>query len=565
VAKVPGVDPSNDPTTGTDDHTDTVSVDVLHPQIEVDKIADTNLAHVGDTVTFTFNVTNPGDVALTVTKVDDPLCDSGTFAGPVKETGNGDALLDPGELWKYSCTHVLLSTDADPFVNHVDVVGVDPTGDPTEGEDEDADETVTDISHPQIAVEKTADTETAHVGDKVTYTFTVTNPGDIKLEVTKVDDAKCDTGTLTGPVKVTGNGDDWLDPGEKWTYSCTRVVKSTDADPFINVVVVQGTDPTDETNEGQDDSTDQVTVDLVHPNIEVDKKQRLLPSGDFTDGLVEAKVGDTIEYQVSVSNIGDVALTFGFSDPGCDAGTVQGPAKLAGNQDDKLDAGEVWIYRCTHVITAGDPDPYVNPVSTTGTAPDGTTVQDVDAVSSPRAPQQAVLGDTATGCEGKIFRVHIPGRGVKRVVFKVDGKTITTVRKKDSQGRFPFRVDPKLFAEGVTHKISAKLIQTNGKSRFVPMRTFTSCGIGKCVSRREFRIRVKKPKNGVKVVKAVVYVRNKRVKIIRGKRLRAPVVLKGLPIGRFKVRVVSTLSNGKTATDIRTYHTCIPRSRRPGA
>lgn len=79
-----------------------------------------------------------------------------------------------------------------------------------------------------------------------------------------------------------------------------------------------------------------------------------------------------------------------------------------------------------------------------------------------------------------------------------------------------------------------------------------------CRSKRVFRIRIRVPR-GKKALSATVRVNNKKVKVVRGKRLRAPVRLRGLPKGRFKVKITIRLKNGKKITGTRTYHTCIPR------
>ena len=78
-----------------------------------------------------------------------------------------------------------------------------------------------------------------------------------------------------------------------------------------------------------------------------------------------------------------------------------------------------------------------------------------------------------------------------------------------------------------------------------------------------FRIRIRVPK-GKKAVSAVVRVNGKKVKVVRGKRLRAAVRLRGLPKGRFSVRITVRLANGKRITGVRRYHTCIPSSRATG-
>ena len=58
---------------------------------------------------------------------------------------------------------------------------------------------------------------------------------------------------------------------------------------------------------------------------------------------------------------------------------------------------------------------------------------------------------------------------------------------------------------------------------------------------------------------AVVRVNGKKVKVVRGKRLRAPVRLKGLPKGTIRVRITIRLANGRKISGVRTYHTCIPK------
>ena len=79
-----------------------------------------------------------------------------------------------------------------------------------------------------------------------------------------------------------------------------------------------------------------------------------------------------------------------------------------------------------------------------------------------------------------------------------------------------------------------------------------------CKSKRVFRIRIRVPR-GKKARSATVRVNNKKVKVVRGKRLRAPVRLRGLPKGRFTVRITVRLTNGKKITGKRVYNTCIPR------
>ncbi|HEX6388929.1 MAG TPA: choice-of-anchor L domain-containing protein [Solirubrobacteraceae bacterium] len=84
----------------------------------------------------------------------------------------------------------------------------------------------------------------------------------------------------------------------------------------------------------------------------------------------------------------------------------------------------------------------------------------------------------------------------------------------------------------------------------------------KCLSRRNFRIRIRKRKGRVYQY-ASVFVNGKRVKVVRGTRLTAPVDLRGLPKGRFTVKIVVLTTTGEVIQGIRRYRTCV--KKRPGS
>jgi hypothetical protein len=86
----------------------------------------------------------------------------------------------------------------------------------------------------------------------------------------------------------------------------------------------------------------------------------------------------------------------------------------------------------------------------------------------------------------------------------------------------------------------------------------------RCVSRRAFRIRLRRP-NGLRLVSARVVLNGKRLRVVKGRRLTSAIVLRGLPKGRFKVKITVTTSTGQRLTGTRKYHTCTKkrRSKRP--
>lgn len=83
----------------------------------------------------------------------------------------------------------------------------------------------------------------------------------------------------------------------------------------------------------------------------------------------------------------------------------------------------------------------------------------------------------------------------------------------------------------------------------------------RCVSRRAFRIRLRK-RSGVTYRSASISVNGRRVKVVKGKRLTAPVDLRGLPAGRVVVRISLTLADGTKLTGKRAYRTCTLKRKR---
>jgi hypothetical protein len=86
-------------------------------------------------------------------------------------------------------------------------------------------------------------------------------------------------------------------------------------------------------------------------------------------------------------------------------------------------------------------------------------------------------------------------------------------------------------------------------------------GRRRCVSRRNFRIRLREPR-GDALASATVFVNGKRVRVVRGKRLTARVDLRGLPRGRYTVRIVARTVLGRTIQGKRRYRTCVPTRKR---
>ncbi len=129
------------------------------------------------------------------------------------------------------------------------------------------------------------------------------------------------------------------------------------------------------------------------PGIRVVKLEKVAGSGGgFTRGPVTVTeqsgnyVVHTIEYEIQVTNTGNVPLTLSLSDPQCDAGTVQGPAVISGTLNGKtLSPGGVAQYTCSHRYVQGDPTPFANVATVTGTPPSGPPVSGTSKVTVTRS------------------------------------------------------------------------------------------------------------------------------------------------------------------------------------
>lgn len=207
--------------------------------------------------------------------------------------------------------------------------------------------------------------------------------------------------------------------------------------------------------------------------------------------------------------------------------------------------------------TGGDTPTGSTPTTTTG---DLAPVAGASGLGS--LPLVSVpLGGMPTACAGKVFTTFVTDKKnlLSRVVFRVDGKVVATVKKRDKQRRFLVKINPRKYKAG-ERKLTATLVPKSKRTKQTTVtRRFRRCDA--CKSRRGFNIRLVRP-NGEKLRTATVFVNNRKVRTIRGKRLSAPVRLVGLPKGTYKVRIRAVTVSGRVSTSTRTYRTCVKKVAR---
>jgi hypothetical protein len=283
----------------------------------------------------------------------------------------------------------------------------------------------------------------------VTFTFAVTNNGNAPLTDVVVTDDRC------APV-TRMSGDDVLNPGETWNYTCAKQIAAShkigDENPIRNVATATGKDPLGKTVS----STDDHLVKVLHPAVDIEKT-----------GPATARVGNALEFNLTVTNPGDVpfaAQDVVVTDPRCDAPPV-GPDTGSDATPAQFDPGDTWTYWCV-AQTAGLPaGSFLNVAHVTARDFNGREVRDTDEFTTMLEaqgvlPQNEVVSGRAqlrgpSGCVQGPFTATVRGRRIARVTFYRDGKKIKTINARRGQRVFRVRINPGT-AVGI-HRVTARI------------------------------------------------------------------------------------------------------------
>src|SRR5690606_16684480 len=181
---------------------------------------------VDETISYTFTVTNEGNVSLGNVLVTDPMI--ATITGPTGDTDN-DGELDVTETWTYTGSYAITQDDIDAgqVTNQAIAEGTAPDATVVSDLSDESsvlenDPTVIELcQNPAIAIVKTGifndenGNECSDVDETISYTFTVTNEGNVSLGNVLVTDPMI--ATITRPTGDTDN-DGELDVTETLTY-----------------------------------------------------------------------------------------------------------------------------------------------------------------------------------------------------------------------------------------------------------------------------------------------------------------------------------------------------------
>lgn len=160
------------------------------------------------------------------------------------------------------------------------------------------------------------------------------------------------------------------------------------------------------------------------------------------------------------------------------------------------------------------------------------------------------------------------GRGntAYRVLVRPDGTKF--LRVCFSQPETP-EIQPKIAPDGTSTDVNrdcddSDLVNPPTQTpKVTSIATLPKLGKRRCLSKRAFTIRLREPR-GDALLTATVFVDGRRTEVRRGNRITAPINLRGLPRGRYTVKIVATTVLRRTISGTRKYRTCAPKRARGG-
>ena len=265
---------------------------------------------VGESIIYTIEVTNTGNVTLSNVLVTDANADT------IVPAALGS--IDPGVTVTVTATHTLTQGDIDlgSVTNTASVEGQAPdttvvnddSDDPDTAIPDDPTVTIVDQT-PELTLvkfaEPAADGDYDSLDEVITYTLTVINSGTVTLTDVVVTDVNADAGSILPALIAT------MAPGESVTVMASHTITQTDLDTgFVtNQAEVTGDDPNnvpvtdlsdDPTTPDPDDATITSTELITDGELTVTKSTA---NPEFT------AVGDVLNYDIVVTNTGTVTIT----------------------------------------------------------------------------------------------------------------------------------------------------------------------------------------------------------------------------------------------------------------
>lgn len=245
------VDPSGTTYNGSST-SNTVSTNVVVGKLTAVKSVDKALATVGDDLTYTVILTNTGNVAInTINFEDTPSTDAIFKAGSVTINGTSYSTYDPtkgfivpdiaiGEVATIEFKATVVSVPTSNNVTNTATASfsyvVDPKQQPYTATTT-SNTVTTNIALSKLDVTKVVDKTYATIGDKLTYTITIKNVGNVNAtEVKFIDKTPANTIFVTSSVTV--NGQNYLSYNPEIGFNLNTIVPGQTVTVVYQVQVI---------------------------------------------------------------------------------------------------------------------------------------------------------------------------------------------------------------------------------------------------------------------------------------------------------------------------------------
>ena len=435
---------------------------------------------VGETVEYEIVVADTSGASLQFTELSDPNCSNTAPAGVTE--------LQPGEHETFTCEQKLAATGEWSNQAEIEAASERRASNMV---------TVEVPERPGLTVEKlqkiagsgaafTESEVTGKVGQTVEYEIVVADTGNTPLKFSPLQDFWCENLSPTGATE--------LQLGEHETFTCEHTL-TRPGEVWFNEVTV-------DSDKRSEDSNFVVATAVEEPEFTIQKLQRIQGSDAASStGELTAKVGQTVDYEIVVSNAGPTTLVFSpLEDPNCTG--------ISPSERTELEPGGKETFTCEHVL--GAVGMWTNVATIEGTVArivepevarrasaavaegEGARKKEssnavvasvpVEARSEPEqhqttanhpepGPQQlvkavcTVSGSAftlrgANGSERNPFTVRVPSLGVEQITFYLDGRKIKTLTAAQARkGEFRIKIDPRKLRYGA-HRVGFKTVMS---------------------------------------------------------------------------------------------------------
>ncbi|WP_107452485.1 GEVED domain-containing protein [Streptomyces sp. TLI_053] len=352
------------------------------PSLVVEKSADKQRLVAGERITYSYLVTNTGNVTLSDVRVDEGAFSGTGTLSPVSCPEDAVSL-EPGRI--VTCTAEYTVTQADVDAGRIDnaatATGTPPGGTPVASPP--GTTTVPTDPRPALTVVKSSDKQQLVVGETITYTYTVTNTGNVTLTGVGVSETEW-TGSGPAPRVTCPDAAKSLAPGAQVLCTATHTVTQDDADrgTVRNTATATGTPP----GGGTPVTGPPSSVTVPHesrPAMVLEKK---------AEPATVTKAGERITYTFTVTNTGNITLTGVHPVESRFTGTGKRPPIACPPGSGELRPGQQLVCSTSYTATQADIDAgsISNTATATGTPPGGgtpvTSPPDTVTVTAPHHP-----------------------------------------------------------------------------------------------------------------------------------------------------------------------------------